>query len=323
MLFRTDAFTTVAYFVCLLGAGSALGVAPQRTFVASYGNDTWPCSLTQPCRGFQAAINAVAAGGEVVAIDSGGYGAMEIHKSVSVIVPSGVHAGLSPSVGLPIPGHVGQSTVVLIDVQNTDVVVLRGLYVTHAGTVTGGIDWVSSQAGTVHIENTVVSGFPGEGLYVEASGAAGLHVKDSIFRDNYAGIWLRQTHFPGQSVQAMIDHVRSESNSEAGILTEGPMSVTVRNSVINRNFRGIESKASAIPGARYTVEGCELSLNSAAFSVNTPGLGGTSIYVSGSQISFSLTGGLEIIGSNGYVYSRGNNTVVGPGTTFNVTFVPE
>ncbi len=28
----------------------------QRTFVASTGNDTHPCSLTQPCRSFTAAI---------------------------------------------------------------------------------------------------------------------------------------------------------------------------------------------------------------------------------------------------------------------------
>src|SRR5262245_53763163 len=109
----------------LLVAAAASAAPPQRTFVASYGNDAWPCSLGQPCRGFQAAINAVAPGGEVVALDSAGYGAMEIHKSASIIVPSGVHAGLSPTVGIPLPGYPGQTGVVLIDIQDTDVVVLR------------------------------------------------------------------------------------------------------------------------------------------------------------------------------------------------------
>ena len=122
-----------------LAAFAVVGAAnaAQRTFVASYGSDAWPCTLAQPCRGFQAAIDAVSPGGEVVALDSAGYGAMSISKAVSVIVPPGVHAGLSPTTGIPIPGYPGQFTVVLIDIADTDVVVLRGLNINHQGNLTG------------------------------------------------------------------------------------------------------------------------------------------------------------------------------------------
>ena len=41
-------------------AVAAPAFAVQRTFVASTGVDTNPCTLTQPCRGFAAAVSAVA-----------------------------------------------------------------------------------------------------------------------------------------------------------------------------------------------------------------------------------------------------------------------
>src|SRR5512143_3979157 len=74
-------------------AGTAL--AAQRTFVASYGSDANPCSVTQPCRGFAAAILQADAGGEVVVLDSGGYGPVTIGKSIALIAPEGVYAGIS------------------------------------------------------------------------------------------------------------------------------------------------------------------------------------------------------------------------------------
>ena len=51
--------------------------APQRTFVsAQHGDDAntaYNCSVTLPCRNFNAAVGVVNAGGEVVALDSGGF----------------------------------------------------------------------------------------------------------------------------------------------------------------------------------------------------------------------------------------------------------
>ena len=81
----------------ILAAGSlASGGAPaashratalaQRTFVsAANGNDANPCTLSLPCRNFQAAIAQTASGGEVVVFDSGGYGTVNITQAVSRI----------------------------------------------------------------------------------------------------------------------------------------------------------------------------------------------------------------------------------------------
>src|SRR6266571_7551654 len=103
-----------AAFVAVLAAGGAAfaagslasGRAPaavhkaaalaQRTFVsAASGNDANPCTRTAPCRNFQAAIAQTASGGEVIVLDSGGYGTVTINQSVSLIAPPGIYAGIS------------------------------------------------------------------------------------------------------------------------------------------------------------------------------------------------------------------------------------
>ena len=82
-------FTAVAIFALSVPAVAAL----QRTFVASTGSDSNPCSLPLPCRGFAIAVAAVAPAGEVIVLDSGGYGPVVITQSVSIIAPAGVVCG--------------------------------------------------------------------------------------------------------------------------------------------------------------------------------------------------------------------------------------
>ena len=73
--------------------------ARARVFVASYGNDSNPCTFGSPCKTFQHAHDVVDPGGEVTAIDSAGFGPISINKSVSITSPSGVEAGIVPVSG--------------------------------------------------------------------------------------------------------------------------------------------------------------------------------------------------------------------------------
>ena len=256
-----NVLAAVAFALSCLATSLALAVAPQRTFVASYGLDTNPCSLSSPCRGFQAAINAVAAGGEVVALDSGGYGAMEIHKSVSVIVPTGIHAGLSPNTGIPLPGYPGQSGVVLIDILDTDIVVLRGLSINHQGTVTGGVEWISSNGGAVYVENTVVNGFPMEGLYMQAPSGR-LFVTDSILRNNGVSLYASVSGGAPQgnvSGGVAVDRTRIE-NSGTGIRVLSGVYTRLSNSVILANNVALEVQATSAD-AVLAVDNSTISLS--------------------------------------------------------------
>jgi hypothetical protein len=295
-----------ALAVSVLAASTAFAAAPQRTFVASTGSDTNPCTLTAPCRGFQMAIDAVAAGGEVVAIDSAGYGPMEIHKSVSVIVPPGVHAGLSPLAGIPLPGFPGQTTVVLIDIQSTDTVVLRGLNVNHQGTVTGGIHWLSANGGIVHVENTTVNGFPYAALFMGAPGGK-MFVKDSIFRNNGYGIYLRGiTGFNTFSA----DHVRIENSTFSGLTNEGLGEAVIRDSVISANAIGIYQLHASGTAAlsSVTVDRCVISHNALTFKLFSVGNDVSTIYVAASTLNY----GAQVVDRTGpysFLHSLGNNSL--------------
>ena len=124
MLYRVLAlvFTLI---LTTLAAADAVATA-QRTFVASNGNDANPCSLAQPCRGFARAITQTSPSGEVIVLDSAGYGPVTIAKSVSIIAPAGLHAGVTVLSGDGITVNIPNG-----------VVVLRGLTISGQGGANG------------------------------------------------------------------------------------------------------------------------------------------------------------------------------------------
>src|SRR5499427_9853582 len=96
---RTAIPLTVLATALACSAASAPANARARVFVASYGNDSNPCTFGSPCKTFQVAISAVDAGGEVTAIDSAGFGPISINKAVTITSPAGVEAGVVASAG--------------------------------------------------------------------------------------------------------------------------------------------------------------------------------------------------------------------------------
>jgi hypothetical protein len=70
-----------------------------RTFVSGVGNDANPCSRTAPCKTFAGAISKTAAGGIMMAMDDGGFGALTITKPITL--DGGGHAaGMLASGGI-------------------------------------------------------------------------------------------------------------------------------------------------------------------------------------------------------------------------------
>src|ERR1700728_2414456 len=87
-----------------LGVGTANAQA-TRTWVSGVGDDANPCSRTAPCKTFAGTIGKTAAGGEINCLDSGGFGAVAINKSLAVIC-DGVEAGVQATgvVGITVNG---------------------------------------------------------------------------------------------------------------------------------------------------------------------------------------------------------------------------
>src|SRR3982750_3043579 len=74
--------------------------AASRTFVsAGTGVDTNSCTRTAPCRSFTAALPLTDVDGEVIVLDSGGYGPVTITRGVSITSPGGVYAGITATTG--------------------------------------------------------------------------------------------------------------------------------------------------------------------------------------------------------------------------------
>src|SRR5437764_8269889 len=69
----------------------------NRTAVSLSGVDTNPCTVASPCRSFGAAIAQTNPGGELIALDSAGYGPFVIDRAVSVQAAPGIYAGITSS----------------------------------------------------------------------------------------------------------------------------------------------------------------------------------------------------------------------------------
>src|SRR6266550_310055 len=92
--------------------------AANRVFVKSTGVDTGTCPITAPCRSFSYGMTQVSAEGEVIALDTAGYGTFTISQSVSVFAAPGATAFIAVA---------GGATGISINAGASDSVILRGL----------------------------------------------------------------------------------------------------------------------------------------------------------------------------------------------------
>jgi parallel beta helix pectate lyase-like protein len=270
-------FLAAALSFAALAAVPAHGAA--RTFVASTGNDANLCSLVAPCRSFAAAMAVTDPNGEVLVLDSAGYGTFTITKSVSVIAPEGVYAGIS------VP--VGQSG---ITVNGPSIkVTLRGLTVNGQGG-NDGIRIVN--AGNVFIEKVTIAN-------TGASGAdAGIHVAGTATgaRVFITDTTVRGTAGHGVRIDAnavvVVDRGRIEGNGSNGILGQSPGArLTVNDSLIARNAStGVQVVASAAGLWDLTVARCSIEGNSLGVDVSGGTGGFYVVAVSDNVLRANFTG---------------------------------
>ena len=284
----------------LAGAlGSTAMAQVQRTFVSGLASDGNPCTRTAPCRTFAQAISQTNAGGEVYVLDSAGYGPFTINKSISIVAPVGVTAGISVFQGDGIDINAGAS----------DIVILRGLTVNNQGSIGSGIFF--NTGGMLHVESCVVNGFLNQSVNtagVYFAGAGKLEVKDSIMRGNFAGILVypRFSTVSGTATAA-IDQGRLEGNT-FGLLAKDGAAVTVRNSVASQNTSvGFIALCRDGGPAELNIENCVASYNDWGIGAQRE-LGVATVRVCNSTVTDNQVG-LE--NTMGVLLSRGNNTVEG------------
>lgn len=212
----------IAGLFVILSFSAPAHAQATRTWVSGVGDDANPCSRTAPCKTFAGAISKTAAAGEINCLDPGGFGALTITKSISVICQSG-------TAGVLVSGTNG----ITISAAATDIVYLSGLDFEGINTGLSGVQ--INTAGAVHIVNCIIRGFTVAGVNVGNS-TAGLHldVIDSVIADNTGtGILNKPSGAVGNRV--MVDRTRVSNNGSDGIiangtLTSGSLKMTVRDS---------------------------------------------------------------------------------------------
>ncbi|HEV2913987.1 MAG TPA: hypothetical protein VGX92_11965, partial [Pyrinomonadaceae bacterium] len=144
-------YSLIAMVVFTFAASSFAQAQATRTWVSGVGDDVNPCSRTAPCKTFAGAISKTANGGEIDALDPGGFGTVTITKSLT-IDGGGTFASILAA---------GTNGVNVNDsataTPNTIVVNLRNLSINGATT---GLVGVNISAGrTVSIDNCSIVGF--------------------------------------------------------------------------------------------------------------------------------------------------------------------
>src|SRR5262245_25668555 len=143
----------------VLSAAMMYGQA-SRTWVSGVGDDANPGSRTAPCKTFAGAISKTAPGGEIDALDPGGFGALTITKAITLDGGGGQVASIlvSGTNGIVVSAGAG------------DVVVLRNLrFQGLAGSGLYGVRFLAGKA--LIIENCTFDGFGSGGIDVTAPGA--------------------------------------------------------------------------------------------------------------------------------------------------------
>jgi Periplasmic copper-binding protein (NosD) len=281
-----------------LTAGPANALA-TRTFVSGTGVDSGTCTRAAPCRNFAYAITQTAAFGEIAVLDTAGYGTLTINKSISIVNPGGVEAGIAAA-----PGG---TAITITGLAAGDIVALRGLTIEGAQSGVKGI--VFNSIGALEIDNCVIRDFAGSsGNAIEitpTTGATTFRISNSILAANgHDGILVNPSG--SATVQGVIDHVAASGNINNGIAIAsagGAVNVSITNSVVSSNLASGILAASA----KVTVSNTTAANNPGGIVANAS----ATIQLTQSLVAGNTTG---VVLNGGVVQTYGDNNINFNGT---------
>ena len=294
-------------FVALSCCSAALAQV-QRTFVASSGNDAntaTNCGFAAPCRSFAAAQTATESGGEIIALDSAGYGHISITKSLSILANPGAYAGIS----------VSSSSAIFIGTAGVHVR-LSGLKLNGIG---GTFGVVMIDGDSLLVEDCTITGFNSFGIAVSAPAKVRI-LNSLVTRIGIDGIIIEG------GATADVANTTMVGNARAGLVAYGSgtllTTVAVTNSVSSGNQYGFWSYA---PGASskttLAVSGSSADHNSGGgFQSQVSGAGESAVIAVSSSKAMGNGSGFVNIG--GTFNSAGNNMVTGNGLNSSGVITP-
>ena len=253
--------TFVVAALAVLPASAALG---PRVFVSPDGMDVGTCAISAPCRNFAYAITQVAAGGEIIALKTAGYGPVIIDKSVSIIAAPGVTAFIAATSGVD-----------AVDIFTTvsDTVTLRGLALKGLGAQFG--TW-GGFVRTLNIENCLIEGFIQDGVqFASSANNAKPHllVLNSVFRNNNEAIGIANygAGTSGNPIPPNLTYVTVVNSVFTGTTNSGIGAVDNARVTISRSFFSGNTLALNCQGT-HDYSQCEMNLDRCTVARNVMGL---------------------------------------------------
>jgi hypothetical protein len=306
----------LAIAIFMLAFASMAQAQATRTWVSGVGDDANPCSRTAPCKTFAGAISKTFTAGEIDCLDPGGFGTINITKSITIDGGSAFGSILaSGTFGAQVNVAAGNAN----DPQRR--VTLRRLSINGTGasgtigtsTGTRGVNYISGSV--LNVENCYIQNFTQEGINFSHTATGGLLlVKDTNITNCANGMNVTTT---AGFVVASLERVRLEKHSSNGLVIGVHGHAHVRDSVISFNNTDGISMAAGVTDGTVNVESSLIASNLSAGIRN----GGTGSIVDISNASLMQNGSAFATSSGaagGGINSHGNNSVNGTiGTTPN------
>jgi hypothetical protein len=299
--------TAAVAFLAIAALQPSLGMAQTRVFVSTHGLDTNACSVAAPCRTFQHAHDVATANGEIDVLDPGGYGAVNITKSISI-----VGHGFS---GVSVP-----SGGVAITINGANAVVnLNGLLIEGAGIGQRGITFTNGNILTV--EDCMIRNLTGDGLDFSPAVSSSLSISHSWVGNNGGfGILVRPTG--SASVTAVIDGTTLQYNGANAYglevdatATTGTITGTARDSVSSNNGGGFLATAAAGAASLMLVRCVAANNHTGVQAGDGAAVAPTGIIrISQVTITGNVIDWLNFAVSPGGLFSYGDNNIDGNGT---------
>jgi hypothetical protein len=287
----------------------------SRTWVSGVGDDVNPCSRTAPCKTWAGAISKTANGGEIDALDPGGFGAVTITKSMTIDGGGGQVASTL----------VAGTNAFVIAATSTDVVTIKncriqGLLGNGGNPGGAGVNAIRFTSGAaLLVDNCEIYGFSQNGIDFEPNQATNstLSVQDTlIFNNNGGGILVAPVG--GGSATAAIERTRVY-RSQFGMKAQDNAKVNISFSVASNNKANGLVAVSASAAAEINVWNSTISNNpssglATAGAAATIRMGYTSVLDNGTGINTG--GGGTVSGTNPATnVNAGNGTPGAPNGT--------
>jgi hypothetical protein len=257
----------------------------SRTWVSGVGDDANPCSRTAPCKTFAGAISKTAQGGEIDALDPGGFGAVTITKAITLDGGGGQVASVL----------VAGTNGIVVQAGASDVVILRNLRINGISqSGNPGINGINFLAGgKLIVDNCDIFGFGTNGINIAVAAAGSFAAINNTRIENVGNGGIVVASAGATSVE--IDNVRIYGSKLGVAVTTGNKVLLSRSTSSNASNSGVEADG-----------GATLGLNSNVISFNVTGISG------GGTIQSFNNNSLFGNGSNGVTPSFISGTVTNP-----------